>query len=471
MMAVSFYGDQNIMHRSSWLVTAALVGINVALVQQVATAKSAEEVGSIATAITVEIKTENPEHKGSGILLQRQQDVYTVLTVKHVVQNCQGFLVKDCGKDTIKDYTNLTIKTSDGITHKFLPGSIRKSGNNLDLAILKFRSSKNYSLVNIGTSKTLQPGSTVYVAGFPSVDETLISAGLLSFTDGKVIGVTSRINDSGYSLVYGNNTLSGMSGGPVLNQNGELVAIHGQGERYEQQKTGRNLGIVVERFGAVALAMGIQLDQPVATPAPSVVANATDYYLAGVDKVYDEEYQGALTDLNQAISLDPQYVSAYAFRGVTRIRLNDIAGATTDLNKAITLDPKSALAYTMRGALRSNLKDFEGALADANRAISLDPKFSLAYYLRSNIVFGENPEKSQTNTKRRELVLADLNRSIALDPNFAEAYVIRATFFSDQAASIRDLQRAAKLLRQQKRFRALSSVIKQLLNKGVAEME
>jgi Trypsin-like peptidase domain len=449
---------KNIMHRSSWLVTAALVGINVVLVQQAATAKSAEEVGSIATAITVEIKTENPLDTGSGILLQRQQDVYTLLTAKHVV----------------KEYTNVTIKTSDGTIHKFLPGSIRKSGNNLDLAILKFRSSKNYSLVNIGTSKTLQRGSTVYVAGFPSaVDETVISTGLLNFTDGKVTGVAARGNDSGYSLIYGNQTLPGMSGGPVLNENGELVAIHGQGERdrEREQKTGRNLGIVVERFGAVALAMGIRLDQPVASPAPSLIANATDYYLAGVDKAFDQEFQEALTELNQAISLDPNHVSAYAFRGFARTRLNDLVGAAADLNKAITLDPKSALAYTMRGALRSNSNDWQGALADANRAISLDPKFSLAYYLRFSVVVGEKPEESHRNTKRRELVLADLNQSIALDPNFADAYTSRSSFSRDQASSIRDLQKAAKLFRQQKRFRALSSVIERLQERGATEME
>jgi hypothetical protein len=45
------------MYRSSWFLTAALVGTNVALVQQVAGAKSAVEVGRIAKAITVEIKT------------------------------------------------------------------------------------------------------------------------------------------------------------------------------------------------------------------------------------------------------------------------------------------------------------------------------------------------------------------------------------------------------------------------------
>jgi hypothetical protein len=73
------------MYRSSLFLTAALVGTNVALVQQVAAAASAVDVGQIAKDITVEIKAVDSSHIGSGILLQRQGGIYTVLTAGHVV--------------------------------------------------------------------------------------------------------------------------------------------------------------------------------------------------------------------------------------------------------------------------------------------------------------------------------------------------------------------------------------------------
>jgi hypothetical protein len=113
------------------------------------------------------------------------------------------------------------------------------------------------------------------------------------------------------------------------------------------------------------------------------------------------------------------------------------------------------------------------AIADANRAISLDPKFSLAYYSRFFAVYKEkeNSGKSQINRRRQELFLVDLNRSIALDPNFAYGYRFRSIFTTDRISSIRDLQKAAKILRQQGRFHALSGVIKDLLEKGATEME
>lgn len=60
-----------------------------------------------------------------------------------------------------------------------------------------------------------------------------------------------------------------MSGGAVLNQNGELVAIHGRGDREKNaqgefgQKTGFNLGIPVNRFATIASNLGVNLRETV----------------------------------------------------------------------------------------------------------------------------------------------------------------------------------------------------------------
>jgi hypothetical protein len=67
-----------------WLPTAFSVLTAVALVQNVAVAKPAPEIYEVAQAITVRIAV--GEENGSGILLQRDGDVYTVLTAAHVVK-------------------------------------------------------------------------------------------------------------------------------------------------------------------------------------------------------------------------------------------------------------------------------------------------------------------------------------------------------------------------------------------------
>jgi S1-C subfamily serine protease len=290
------------MHCSSWFLAAALVGTNMAVVQQVATAKSAVEVGRIAKAITVEIKEVGSDRVGSGILLQQQGDVYTVLTAGHVVNNAATF----------------TLKTSDGNVHKSIANSIKLSGNNIDLGVLKFRSTSNYTLAKIGTSNSLEPGSIMYVAGFP-YSTYAIESGVFNFTKGEMVGKATKGNDNGYSLIYSNTTQKGMSGGPVLNEAGELVAIHGQGDRDGVDgtgaKLGRNLGIVVERFGKVALAMGVKLNEPVVALPVDQKLNASDYFLTAYKKSDRGDYRGALADYNQAIAINPKYAEAYNNRG------------------------------------------------------------------------------------------------------------------------------------------------------------
>jgi Trypsin-like peptidase domain/TPR repeat len=348
------------MRRSSLFLTAALMGTTMALIQPVVSAKSAVEVGRIATAVTVEIKEIGKIRAGSGILLQHQGDVYTVLTAGHVVENGAAF----------------TLRTSDGQVHKSITNSIKLSGNNIDLGVLKFRTTKNYTLAKIGASKSLEALSPIYVAGFPE-STYAIEAGTLNITKGEVVGNATKGNTKGYSLIYSNITFRGMSGEPVLDEAGELVAIHGQGDRDgkegEGEKTGRNLGIVVERFGTVALAMGIQLNQRVAILPQGQALNASDYFLRALRKDESGNYNDAIADFNQAIAINPKYSDAYNNRAILKDgKLNDIQGALADLNQAIAINPKYSNAYNNRAGLKYlKLNDRAGAIQDLRQAAQL----------------------------------------------------------------------------------------------------
>jgi S1-C subfamily serine protease len=172
------------MYRSSLLLAATLLS-TVVSVQSAAVAQSSEEIGVIAKAITVEIKSASNSKFGSGILLQRQGDIYTVLTAGHVVADDNAF----------------TFTTSDGFVHQSLANSIRRAGNGIDLAVLKFQSSRSYTLANIGTSNSLVYGSLVYVAGFPLATD-VIDSRVFNFTEGKISGKATQTNKNGYSLIY-----------------------------------------------------------------------------------------------------------------------------------------------------------------------------------------------------------------------------------------------------------------------------
>jgi tetratricopeptide (TPR) repeat protein len=415
------------MYRSSLFLMTALVGTNIYLVQPLVAAKSAVEVGEIAKAITLEIKATKSGKIGSGILLQQEGDVYTVLTAGHVVNTDSAF----------------TLKTSDGVVHKSLPASVKLAASNLDLGVLKFRSNKKYALVKLGKSSPLKELSPLYVAGFPE-STFAIAAGTLNITIGEVVGNATKGNSKGYSLIYSNTTFRGMSGGPVLNEVGELVAIHGQGDRDgkegDGEKTGRNLGIVVERFTAVSTGLGVQLEQQTAVLPKSSKLNAADYFLKAEEKFENGDFKGAVASLDQAIAINPKYADAYNNRGLVKVqKLNDVQGALADFNRAIAIDPKYGLAYNNRALLKADkLNDVRGSLADYNQAIALNPKFSLAYYNRGTLKKNKLGDFPGT--------LADFDQAIAFNSKFTYAYNNRANLkflnLNDYRGALADFDRS-----------------------------
>jgi len=88
---------------------------------------------------------------------------------------------------------------------------------------------------------------------------------------------------------------------------------------------------------------------------------------------------GALTDYNKAIELDPNDANAYYSRGFSYNNSGKYELAIADYSKAIELDPKDAVAYNDRGISYDSLSKYDLAIADYNKAIELDPQNADAY--------------------------------------------------------------------------------------------
>ena len=181
-------------------------------------ALSAVEVGKIAKSVTVSIDSNNSV--GSGVVIKKEGNTYTVLTAAHVVRNRQQ---------------EFKITTPDGKNYPLVATNI-KATTDVDLAIVKFTSAANYPIAKLGKVEAASEGSVVYVSGFP-LATAAISTSIYNFTEGKVTANANRPLTGGYSLVYSNNTLPGMSGGPVFNEAGETIAIHGKGDVKEATET------------------------------------------------------------------------------------------------------------------------------------------------------------------------------------------------------------------------------------------
>ena len=167
---------------------------------------SAAQLQEKAAAITVKILS--TDFLGSGILLNKQNSVYTVLTNAHVLR---------------ADNPPYHIQTPDGEIYK---ADVPKNMNfqNYDLAILQFYSIKKiYSVANLGTVPKV--GDEVFISGFPVEEEgEKIS---FVFIGGKVSLVLSKALEAGYQVGYTNRLEKGMSGGALLNKQGEVVGVNG----------------------------------------------------------------------------------------------------------------------------------------------------------------------------------------------------------------------------------------------------
>lgn len=170
--------------------------------------KTRTELEKLANLITVKILLGN--NQASGFLIANEENKYQVLTNAHVT-------------NTAKNYQ---IKTSDKKIHsaRLINQGNSQEGN--DLAILEFNSEENYTVANLLTlsdSKNYENEQKVFVVGFPLNSEKLF------FSEGKISYITQKPLKGGYQIGYTNETVQGMSGGPVLNDKGEVIAIHGTG--------------------------------------------------------------------------------------------------------------------------------------------------------------------------------------------------------------------------------------------------
>lgn len=158
--------------------------------------------------ITVRI---DGEQEGSGIIIAKSGNIYTVLTNWHVIDESGAYSVITVdGQRYTVDYTRV------------------QQLQNLDLALVEFRSSASYEVARIGNSDQLVSGEEIYFAGYPR-ELKAEKKRYYTFQAVHINRILSEPINQGYAVVYDGEALPGMSGGPVLNSFGHVIGIHGEG--------------------------------------------------------------------------------------------------------------------------------------------------------------------------------------------------------------------------------------------------
>jgi tetratricopeptide (TPR) repeat protein len=217
------------------------------------------------------------------------------------------------------------------------------------------------------------------------------------------------------------------------------------------------------------ITIGLSLDALVfersKSPILDPISVSRRYVESAIDKLKERDYQGALSDYNQAVKLNPENKIAYKNRGKLKSEnLYEYQGALSDYNQAIKLKPDSAIAYNDRGFLKHyKLQDYRGAVADYNQAIKLDSSFSTAYNNRALVRYEQFQDYQGA--------LADYNLAIKLDPTtYATFYHNRSLlkyYRFDRNDAINDMKQAAQIAQKQGDENTHQKVIDKLIDWGV----
>ncbi|AFY81753.1 serine protease [Oscillatoria acuminata] len=252
---------------------------------------SPEELHQLASAITV--KVIGGESAGSGTIIRKVGRTYTVVTNQHVLQAVQGtskYRLETNKEDELISVANIRIQTSDGLDY---PATIVRGENinfqDNDLGLLEFNADKTYDVGTFPKSDlALKPGEKVWAAGFPAESPTPTSI----VTEGTVSLIPDQALEQGYQLGYSNPIQNGMSGGPILNRQGDIIGFNGrQGnplfgdpfvyangdrptDRERQKMVGLSWGLPVSVLAEAAPAMMKEAEPSLTGVAKQVYDNA-----------------------------------------------------------------------------------------------------------------------------------------------------------------------------------------------------
>lgn len=160
---------------------------------------------------SITVKVLVGETWGSGIIILGREKVYTVLTNQHVL--------------AFGGEGEYRIQTSDDRIYPAVPYTETNLDGN-DLGLLQFSAETAYPVATLGNSSILKEGDAVFATGF-TLPETDNESAEFKFVGGRIALQIAKPLVGGYQVAYTNNIEKGMSGGPLLNGKGEVVAVNG----------------------------------------------------------------------------------------------------------------------------------------------------------------------------------------------------------------------------------------------------
>ncbi|HRH65582.1 MAG TPA: tetratricopeptide repeat protein [Bacteroidia bacterium] len=126
--------------------------------------------------------------------------------------------------------------------------------------------------------------------------------------------------------------------------------------------------------------------------------NTTPEYFYWRAKAYaaTNNYKRALADLNQAVSIDENYLDAYEFRALLKLHNEDRSGALSDYSILKSKDPKNDFYFISSARAQREVGDYNKAVRDYESALQLNPENAITYFELGEVEFLTNENEIAT---------------------------------------------------------------------------
>ncbi len=126
----------------------------------------------------------------------------------------------------------------------------------------------------------------------------------------------------------------------------------------------------------------------------NIPAKAKKEFKEGSESMQHSDWKSAAAHFDKAVSIYPQYASAYNNRGVVAMKSNDVATAKSSFQKAIDLHENSGSAYLNLGRLYLLDRNFDEAARYMHKSLELAPNNpeALTILADCDIATGHYPE-------------------------------------------------------------------------------
>ncbi len=172
---------------------------------------------------------------------------------------------------------------------------------------------------------------------------------------------------------------------------------------------------------------------------PNVICQDDPLLQSAYEKLNARDFDGAIIDFNQLISIKSNNVEALCGRAEARIDLGNYTEALKDAEQAISFDPNNSKAISLKGEAQFNLKDYDNSLKTFDLALQKNNPPSMALIGRAKVL------NQLGNTKDAYKILDDAIGHNPSNPDFYYARGILNSTKEKYSKALQDFEKTVRL--------------------------